>query len=62
MNSKAPEAKLVNAISSEIVEIDHLAIAVQDLENAIRWYSEALGFSVVEQRTTKGERTSIGCS
>jgi methylmalonyl-CoA epimerase len=39
--------------------IDHVAIAVADLEEAIRWYRDGLGFQLVERRTTHGETTSM---
>ena len=37
--------------------IDHVAIAVANLEEAIRWYRDGLGFELVERRTTRGEST-----
>ena len=42
-----------------ILEIDHIAIAVENLDEAIRWYSTALGFSLVERRVTNGEHSSM---
>ena len=39
--------------------IDHIAIAVVDLEEAIAWYTQKLGFRIVERRTTRGEHTSM---
>src|SRR5450759_214494 len=42
-----------------ILEIDHIAIAVENLDEAIRWYSTALGFLLVERRATKGEHSSM---
>ena len=39
--------------------IDHLAIAVRDLEHSIQWYSIVLGFSVEERRSTEGTSTGM---
>lgn len=42
-----------------IVAIDHIAIAVVDIGEAINWYVKCLGFKLVEERTTTGERTAM---
>lgn len=42
-----------------IIGIDHLAIAVPDLEKAIQWASKMLGFEIVERRETQGARTGM---
>lgn len=39
--------------------IDHVAIAVRDLEEAIAWYRDVLGFELVERRETKGKATGM---
>lgn len=39
--------------------IDHVAVAVEDLEVAVDWYCANLGFEVVERRRTQGERTAM---
>lgn len=39
--------------------IDHVAIAVPDLEASIKFYSEVLGFELRERRETKGEKTAM---
>ncbi|WP_338845999.1 VOC family protein [Massilia sp. W12] len=39
--------------------IDHLAIAVPDLNEAIRWFHGTLGFTVDERRETSGLRTGM---
>ncbi len=39
--------------------IDHLAIAVLDLEKAIDFYTNLLGFKLLERRETQGERTGM---
>jgi methylmalonyl-CoA/ethylmalonyl-CoA epimerase len=42
-----------------IIGIDHLAIAVPDLEQAIQWASKLLGFEIVERRETQGGHTGM---
>jgi methylmalonyl-CoA epimerase len=39
--------------------IDHIAIAVLDLEAAIAFYRDVLGFQLVRRLTTKGKRTGM---
>lgn len=41
-----------------VLGVDHIALAVRDLEAAIRFY-EDLGFQVVDRRVTHGERTAM---
>lgn len=43
----------------QILDLDHIAIAVTDLEQAVAWYSDVLGFSVLERRRTQGASTSM---
>jgi methylmalonyl-CoA/ethylmalonyl-CoA epimerase len=45
--------------TSSVIGIDHIAIAVADLDEGIRWYVQNLGFRVVEKRVTYGESTSM---
>jgi len=40
-------------------QIDHVAIAVRDLESAIAFYSEVLGFQLIRRREIKGARTGM---
>ncbi len=47
------------ASSNFTMTIDHVAIAVKDVEEGIRWYCENLGFQLLERRVTKGEHTSM---
>lgn len=42
-----------------IIGIDHIAIAVPNLEKAIGWASKMLGFGIVERRETRGARTGM---
>ena len=46
-------------IIKEPMIIDHVAIAVEDLESAIQLYSEGLGLTLVERRLTEGHHTSM---
>ncbi len=39
--------------------LDHVAIAVYDLETSIQWYRQMLGFRLTERRTTKGKKTGM---
>ena len=39
--------------------IDHVAIAVRDLDSAIEHYVDVLGFDLIERRITKGEKSSM---
>jgi 4-hydroxyphenylpyruvate dioxygenase-like putative hemolysin len=41
------------------VRIDHIAIAVRDLESAIVLFRDVLGFSLVRRRKISGERTGM---
>jgi methylmalonyl-CoA/ethylmalonyl-CoA epimerase len=39
--------------------VDHIAIAVNDLEEGIRFYSEHYGYQLFERRRTEGRTTSM---
>jgi 4-hydroxyphenylpyruvate dioxygenase-like putative hemolysin len=39
--------------------IDHVAIAVRDLEESIRFYTDVLGFELKERRRTEGKATAM---
>jgi methylmalonyl-CoA/ethylmalonyl-CoA epimerase len=39
--------------------IDHLAIAVSDLESAVCFYRNTLGMALIERRETKGRRSGM---
>jgi len=49
----------VRDIVDKIIELDHVAVAVPDLEAAVSWYRLALGFELIERRTTTGVSTSM---
>jgi methylmalonyl-CoA/ethylmalonyl-CoA epimerase len=48
-----------NVLSRYAVGIDHLAIAVRDLEVSLSWYTEVLGFTLRERRETKGKTSGM---
>ena len=39
--------------------VDHIAIAVHDLEASIKFYTDVLGFTLRERRETKGQKTAM---
>jgi 4-hydroxyphenylpyruvate dioxygenase-like putative hemolysin len=39
--------------------VDHVAIAVRDLEAGIAWFRDILGFELVERRRTEGRRSGM---
>lgn len=39
--------------------IDHLAIAVKNLEDGIAFYTQVLGFNLLERRKTEGAKTGM---
>jgi methylmalonyl-CoA/ethylmalonyl-CoA epimerase len=49
----------IDPVRSLIVSVDHIAVAVADLETAIDWYRLNLGFRLVEKRTTQGRSTAM---
>ncbi len=50
---------LTKKLAHLILEIDHIAIAVKDLDAAICWYSDMLGFTLQERRVTHGEHSAM---
>jgi 4-hydroxyphenylpyruvate dioxygenase-like putative hemolysin len=53
------ETKVTSVLAEKAIGIDHVAIAVEDLEKAIEFYVGTLGFEVTERRETKGRRTGM---
>jgi methylmalonyl-CoA/ethylmalonyl-CoA epimerase len=56
---EATTRNLVESLHGCIVCVDHIAIAVADLEESIDWYTRKLGFRLIERRMTRGERTGM---
>lgn len=51
--------KPVTMLSKYVTSIDHVAIAVPNLEESIRFYTEVLGFELKERRRTEGKQTAM---
>jgi methylmalonyl-CoA/ethylmalonyl-CoA epimerase len=49
----------MHVISQGVTAIDHVAIAVRDLDAAVRWYTEALGFALTERDIIRGDLTAM---
>jgi methylmalonyl-CoA epimerase len=50
---------LQEALGTTVIGIDHLTVAVRDLDSSIRWYETALGFRVQDRRNTRGGHSSM---
>lgn len=62
MSSSSVAASLLaekSVLADKAIGIDHIAIAVPDLEKSIDFYTNVLGLSVRERRETKGRRTAM---
>jgi methylmalonyl-CoA epimerase len=46
-------------LAERAINVDHIAIAVPDLEKSIKFFEEVLGFETVERRETKGKKTGM---
>jgi methylmalonyl-CoA epimerase len=57
--SKSAATATLSAIGKHAVGIDHVAIAVHDLEESIRFYTDVLGFDLTERRKTEGKHTAM---
>jgi methylmalonyl-CoA/ethylmalonyl-CoA epimerase len=53
------DEKAQSVLAKYATGVDHVAIAVHDLEASIDFYSRVVGFELVERRETKGERTAM---
>lgn len=49
----------LSALGRYAVKIDHVAIAVRDLDESIAFYQQQLGFELVERRRTDGDKTAM---
>jgi methylmalonyl-CoA/ethylmalonyl-CoA epimerase len=49
----------VEQLGDQILGMDHIAIAVDNLEEAIHWYSKESGFSLVERHETRGSSSGM---
>lgn len=50
---------LTSAFSDLVLGIDHVAIAVEDMDASIGWYTNTLGFSLAERNEVTGEHSSM---
>lgn len=50
---------LGSILAEKATGVDHVAIAVPDLEAAIAFYTQQMGFVVTERRETKGSKTAM---
>ena len=54
-----PETKSMVALGKYATSVDHVAIAVRDLEESIKLYTDVLGFELKERRRTEGKHTAM---
>ncbi len=47
------------ALGRNLQAVDHLAIAVEDLDAAVAFYRDRLGFTETERRVTQGTKTGM---
>lgn len=50
---------LLGVLGQRLEAVDHLAIAVEDLDGAVAFYRDRLGFRETERRTTQGAKTGM---
>ena len=58
VTAQGAEGTTLTALGDLVLNIDHIAIAVEDLPAAVSWY-EKLGFVEQERRVTEGEHTAM---
>lgn len=46
-------------LDGQILDMDHIAIAVENLDAAVQWYSTALGFSQMKRGVTSGDHSAM---
>ena len=50
---------LTTQLADLVLGIDHVAIAVKDIDASIAWYSSALGFSMAERSEVSGNHSGM---
>jgi methylmalonyl-CoA/ethylmalonyl-CoA epimerase len=58
-NESKAETKTAAALGKYAASVDHVAIAVRDLEESIKMYTEVMGFELKERRRTEGKHTAM---
>src|SRR5687768_12271693 len=58
-NPSTTTEKAVSALIKNATGLDHVAIAVRDLEESITFYTDVLGFELTERRKTEGKQTAM---
>jgi len=53
------ENTLITQLADLVLGIDHVAIAVKDIDASIAWYSSALGFSLKERSEISGNHSGM---
>lgn len=53
------EPPATTPLGQKALDIDHIAIAVPDLERSVTFFSTVLGFQVTERRETKGRKSGM---
>lgn len=53
------ENTLTTQLADLVLGIDHIAIAVKDIDSSIAWYSSALGFSLAERSEVSGDHSGM---
>lgn len=43
----------------KLPRLDHIAIAVENLDEAVEWYCNGLGYNLVDRRSTRGESSGM---
>ncbi|MDY6946337.1 MAG: VOC family protein [Pseudomonadota bacterium] len=60
LGETGPEQDVLPATQKDLViNVDHIAVAVENIDEAVRWYVGKLGFKIVERRLTRGEHTAM---
>lgn len=50
---------LITQLADLVLGIDHVAIAVKDIDASIAWYSSALGFSLAKRGEVSGDHSGM---
>lgn len=50
---------LSSQLNDLVIGIDHVALAVEDIDASITWYTKALGFSLLDRSDISGDHSSM---